>query len=865
MNSKVLSQLKRFVTRKRRPETDAPPGDLECIRLEDRILFSASPLGMALDVDPSETLDDLGGNLCESLSPTTENESFSLSVPSLLVSNAIHVNAVSDHDLHDHDFDGRVFEGLIESEADASLEATTGASAAGDLSDTFSLVSNPGADQTIFLDFDGHTTSGSTWNGAYFGGADFYSNPYDKDGDVTSFSDLELQAIQDIWTRVAEDFIGFDVNVTTVDPGADALIKSDDFDPMWGIRAVITDDTSDWYGSNVSGLGIPGSFNSASDTPVFIFSSQLANGNDQYVATTASHEIGHSMGLSHDGTSTSTYYGGHGFGDTGWSSIMGGGLNKKLSQWSQGEYADATNQQDDLAIITTNNGFDYRIDDHGSDFDTASFLTFHETGVSANGIIERNTDVDVFSFATSGGIVDLQIDGIERGSNLDILAELFDADNNLILSSNPVDQLDADIQTTVAGGIYYLTVTGTGKGDPLVDGYTDYGSLGQYFISGSIDAAPGTFLDIIDTSAIVTEGDEASTEMVFTVRRSGDLSAAATVDFSVRGTGNNAADHSDFAGGVAPAGTVSFAAGESSKTISVYVAGDVVAETDEFLTVTISNPGVNAVITTAQAEGVILNDDVPEISKLAGIHVTPDTGLTTNESGATASFSVMLDSQPTADVVIHVASTDLSEGVTSVDTLRFTNTNWNHSQVVTVVGRDDAEFDGDVSYTIEVSAAQSDDADYNGLDADDVIVVNHDNESQPKVKGKGKGGGSSGGDGDGGGKGNGNGKDKGGKNADVQEMLLLSDGDLFESTENGDQTDDVTPRRRTAAMPEFLPERAREAITGNEGKLFQRLFAASLARMDDEVGEDEAGSGLGVGSEWNDVTVVPVVPSLRGG
>ena len=70
----------------------------------------------------------------------------------------------------------------------------------------------------------------------------------------------------------------------------------------------------------------------------------LGAGNEKYVAEAASHEAGHNMGLSHDGTSTAAYYGGQGSGATGWAPIMGVGYYKNLSQWSKGEYALANNK-----------------------------------------------------------------------------------------------------------------------------------------------------------------------------------------------------------------------------------------------------------------------------------------------------------------------------------------------------------------------------------------------------------------------------------------------------------------------------------------------------------------------------------------
>ena len=60
-----------------------------------------------------------------------------------------------------------------------------------------------------------------------------------------------------------------------------------------------------------------------------------------------SHEVGHTFGLSHDGTSQASYYAGA----KGWGPIMGASYGRRASHWSTGEYADANNPEDDTAII----------------------------------------------------------------------------------------------------------------------------------------------------------------------------------------------------------------------------------------------------------------------------------------------------------------------------------------------------------------------------------------------------------------------------------------------------------------------------------------------------------------------------------
>src|SRR5205823_6032479 len=110
----------------------------------------------------------------------------------------------------------------------------------------------------------------------------------------------------------------------------------------------------------------------------------------------------------------------------------------------------------------------------------------------------------------------------------------------------------------------------------------------------------------------------------------------------------------------------------------------------------------------------------------AGITVTPTSGLTTTESGGTATFTVRLNSQPTAIVTIGLSSSNTAEGTVSPASILFTPVNWNVPQTVTVTGVDDALVDGNQPYTIITAPATSTDPTYNGLNAADVSVVNID-------------------------------------------------------------------------------------------------------------------------------------------
>ena len=361
-------------------------------------------------------------------------------------------------------------------------------SASLDLSKTFFLNSLLGANQTIYLDFDGNITSGTSWDTSERP-ANIITPAFDFDSDTASFSSAELETIQYIWQRVAEDFSPFNVNVTTQAPAdINDLIKSGSDDTRWGVRVAIGGSSYDWYGEGVGGVAKRGSFNWNSDTPTFVFA-QDAFGDEKDTAELISHEVGHTLGLKHDGqiTPAEEYYEGHGSAETGWAPIMGSAYYQELVQWSKGEYASANNTEDDLQIITTQNGFTYRADDCGDTIATAKQLSISSTSISDSGIIERNTDLDFYSFVTGTGLISLIVNPFSRGPNLDILAELYNSAGTLIASSNPTDLLSASITTNVVAGNYYLKIDGIGKENPLSTGYTDYGSLGQYFISGTLN------------------------------------------------------------------------------------------------------------------------------------------------------------------------------------------------------------------------------------------------------------------------------------------------------------------------------------------------------------------------------------------
>jgi len=386
----------------------------------------------------------------------------------------------------------------------AATTPTMEATSAAVLADAFILHSRPGSPNKVFIDFDGHVFTNTAWGAGSFSGV-----PYDIDGNSANFSDAERGRIIDIWHRVAEDLAPFNIDVTTEEPAS--------FNATTG-RILVTTDTdatgkampSQGAGGvayvNVFGLSNYHTYYS----PALVYYNHLGPGVETYIAEASSHEFGHNLGLSHDGSAgatPTTYYAGHGSGLVSWAPIMGNGYYNNVTEWSKGEYPDANQTQDDLAIIQGKLGV--KTDDHGNAIGSGTALLIGATGsiVSSNpeldphnllpenkGVINSRTDVDVFTFVAGAGPLSLTLrpawDAFyratdRRGANLDIRVELRNAAGSLVTSNDPTTDTKATVSATVGAGTYHLLISGEGVGD-LITGYSDYDSLGQYFINGSV-------------------------------------------------------------------------------------------------------------------------------------------------------------------------------------------------------------------------------------------------------------------------------------------------------------------------------------------------------------------------------------------
>jgi len=166
---------------------------------------------------------------------------------------------------------------------------------------------------------------------------------------------------------------------------------------------------------------------------------------------------------------------------------MGNSYGAARSMWWYGTSSSSSTFQDDMAIISSStNGFGYRLDDYGNTSGSASPLSVAGNGTfSVNGVIERMSDLDTFSFSTAGGAVTLSAAVPAPYNNLDARIEVRDAAGNLVASEDSGASYSATVSFTAAPGTYYVTVASHGVSPSATA--NNYGqSVGQFTLSGTI-------------------------------------------------------------------------------------------------------------------------------------------------------------------------------------------------------------------------------------------------------------------------------------------------------------------------------------------------------------------------------------------
>jgi uncharacterized repeat protein (TIGR01451 family) len=308
----------------------------------------------------------------------------------------------------------------------------------------------------------------------------------------------------------------------------------------------------------------------------------------------------------------------------------------------------------------------------------------------------------------------------------------------MTLNAVPVVTATVDYATsdgTAAAGSDYVAASGTLTFTPGTtvqtfdvtindDALDEANETVNLTLSGAVNATVGgtnpATLTIVDDdpqptvafesgSYSVGEGDGAATITV-------TLSAASGQDVMVNyATSDGTAEEPGDYGSVS--GILTFVAGTTVQTFTVGIVDDGLDEGDETVNLTLSGAVNGTIGGTNPATLTIMDDDT------AGVNINPTT-VSVTEGGAGATYTVVLDSEPTGVVTI---AFDTGTQVTGIGAITFDGTNWAMPQTVNVSAVDDALVEGAHVGTIMHSVTSSD-GNYDGIGIASVTVNITDND-----------------------------------------------------------------------------------------------------------------------------------------
>ena len=376
-----------------------------------------------------------------------------------------------------------------------------------------SLNSNPGAKYTVFLNFTGFNYNG-TWGGGTPGNVPAYT----QDGDATTFNAAELTAIKETWARTAQKYVGFNINVTTVDPATPGLTDAQRqtfYDNKQYMTHTIIGGAYDWFGAS-GGVSYVGVAQQAVLTngqrTNWVFPVNGTGTGPHNMTAAIAHEDGHHLRLSHQsdennggGYSNNNNASGNG----SYAPIMGTTYNSQRGTWRVGKAGVNAN---DVAMLQGNADIGSLLDDNiGHSLATATSLAVNpngtinssvakgfimpkaSTGYSAVG--ENSYTKDFFSFFSTGGAISmtatdgssfLQAGVADPGATMRSVLRILDINGTVLgTSTEDATTLNHTWNGSLAAGQYIAQVVSYGDYISSYEPDSRYFNMGAYFLSGS--------------------------------------------------------------------------------------------------------------------------------------------------------------------------------------------------------------------------------------------------------------------------------------------------------------------------------------------------------------------------------------------
>ncbi|WP_420387526.1 Ig-like domain-containing protein [Roseivirga sp.] len=418
-------------------------------------------------------------------------------------------------------------------------------------------------------------------------------------------------------------------------------------------------------------------------------------------------------------------------GDTGEATVSVSSLTFTSANWNTPQTVTVTGVDDDIIDGTQTFNITMSIDAAGTDDD------FDAVGDQTVSVDNSDDDVAGFTVTESDGST-----SVSESGTTDDFTVVLDAEpaSNVVINVTSGDTGEATVSVasltfTTANWDTPQTVTVTGTDDTDLDGDQsttitlaiddassddDFDGLGDQTVSVTTvdDDTPGI---TIGESGGTTVTSETATTDDFTVV----LDAAPVSDVVLTVTSGDTGE-----GTVSPS-TLTFTTANWNTPQTVTVTGvddDVIDGTINYnITVAVDAASSDDNYDGVASETVDVDNSDDDV---AGFTITEaDGSTTTSETATTDEFTIVLDAEPSSDVVLTVSSGDTGEGTVSPSTLTFTSANWNTPQTVTVTGVDDDIIDGTINYnvTVAVDDANSDD-DFDGVVDQTVDVDNSDDD-----------------------------------------------------------------------------------------------------------------------------------------
>lgn len=285
---------------------------------------------------------------------------------------------------------------------------------------------------------------------------------------------------------------------------------------------------------------------------------------------------------------------------------------------------------------------------------------------------------------------------------------------------------------TIAAGATTATVSVSPIDDALVEGTETITLTLADAARYNLGAATAATINLTDNDTVpvvtIAATDPAAAETgsnpgTFRISRTGATTGASTVNYAIATGTGQATNGTDYTPTLS--GTATIAAGQSFVDFSITPVDDALIEGTETVTLILQDTAaydLGAAGTQTATVSIADNDT-------AGFTLSK-TSATVSETGTTDSFTVVLNAQPTSDVVLSISASDATEATAGPTLLTFTSTNYNLAQTVTITGVDDAIVDGNQPSTITVSVvdASSNNA-FDNLADQTVSVTTLDNDA----------------------------------------------------------------------------------------------------------------------------------------